>query len=245
MKAIVGLGNPGPQYRSTRHNVGWQVVDCLAQRWRATRPTKERHAEVLRATLDGEPVLLVKPLTFMNDSGKTVRALVEKDGLLPGDLLVAYDDLDLAFGRIRLRAGGSSGGHRGIRSIQQHLGQIKGIVESKARQAQRQAGQSTVSGMGARLTGWRPFGAPAVTTPDVPAQPEEAKAPPSDPTEFPRLKVGIGRPPGGVDPVEFVLATFTPDERITIDQAVERAADAVECWLREGIETAMNRFNGL
>ena len=188
MSAIVGLGNPGPRYKNTRHNVGWHVLDRLAARWPAGKPSKARHAEVVKAAFESRPVLLVKPLTYMNDSGKAVRALVEKDHLPLERILVVYDDLDLAFGKLRLRAGGSSGGHNGIKSIQQHV-----------------AGK---------------------------------------PGDFPRMKIGIGRPPGGVDPIEHVLRTFLPDERPVIADAIVRAADAVECWLQEGIEAAMNKFNG-
>jgi PTH1 family peptidyl-tRNA hydrolase len=132
-----------------------------------------------------------------------VRALAEKDSLAPGDLLVVYDDIDLTQGRIRLRPGGSSGGHNGIKSIQQAL-----------QQAQR---------------GRRDM----MTAAD--------ESPPS--LEFPRLKVGLGRPPPGVDPVDYVLTTFKPDELLVVQPAIERAADAIECWLDEGIEVAMNRFN--
>ena len=81
MSAIIGLGNPGPRYKNTRHNVGWHVLDRLAARWGAAKPGKARHAEVLNAAFSGQPVLLVKPLTYMNDSGKAVRALVGKDHL--------------------------------------------------------------------------------------------------------------------------------------------------------------------
>jgi peptidyl-tRNA hydrolase, PTH1 family len=187
MRAIVGLGNPGPRYRHTRHNIGWHVLDRLAVRWGASKPVKARNSEVQRATFGGEEVLLVKPQTFMNDSGVAVRGLVEKDKLALEQIMVVYDDLDLQFGRLRLRAGGSSGGHNGIKSIQQHV-----------------AGK---------------------------------------PGDFPRMKVGIGRPPAGVDPIDHVLTSFTPDERPVIDEAIERAADAVERWLRDGIEPAMNEFN--
>lgn len=188
VRAIVGLGNPGSRYKSTRHNVGWHVVDRLAARWGAGKASKARHAEVAKAALDGESILLLKPLTYMNDSGKAVRALVEKDLLPLEHVLVVYDDLDLAFGKLRLRAGGSSGGHNGIKSIQLHV-----------------AGK---------------------------------------PGDFPRIKVGIGRPPAGVDPVDHVLTTFAPVEKPIIEEAIERAADAVECWVQEGIEAAMNKFNG-
>jgi PTH1 family peptidyl-tRNA hydrolase len=188
VSAIVGLGNPGPRYKNTRHNVGWHVLDHLAARWAAGKPRKARHGEVQDVTIEGQPVLLVKPLTYMNDSGKAVRALVEKDHLPLERIMVVYDDLDLAFGKLRLRPGGSSGGHNGIKSIQQHV-----------------AGK---------------------------------------PGDFPRLKIGLGRPPSGVDPIDYVLKTFLPDEKPVVADAILRATDAVECWLQEGIEAAMNKFNG-
>ncbi len=242
MKAIVGLGNPGPRYQRTRHNVGWQVVDELARRWgdgargqaRAEtgrqagwpggeKPAQARHAELVKTAWEGETVLLVKPQTFMNDSGKTVRALVEKDGLEPQDILVVYDDLDLALGRIRIRGTGSAGGHRGIQSIQQHLATIPRLQnrapEVGSSQAQeRLAGSATPKG-------------------DSPRKPE--------PPAFPRLKVGIGRPPAGVDPIDFVLAGFLPDEMALLRPAIQRAADAAECWVSAGTDVAANRFNGM
>jgi len=214
MKAIIGLGNPGPRYRSTRHNAGWHVLDLLAERWRAGKPERTRHAELRRCTVDGETVLLVKPLTFMNESGLAVRALVEQEGLSPDRLLVIYDDLDLAPGRIRVRAQGSSGGHRGIRSIQQQLAQV-------VRRPEQPAG---------------PDGRPAS---------EKVGEKAGEPVPFPRIKVGIGRPPPGVDPIDYVLASFIPEELEVIRPAIALAADAAECWVREGIEAAMNRFNGV
>ena len=230
MKAIVGLGNPGPRYRNTRHNAGWHVLDELYRRWGGGKPAQARLAEVVKTSVSGQPVMLVKPQTFMNESGKSVRALVEKDGLDPVDVLVVYDDLDLPVGRIRIRGRGSAGGHGGIKSIQQ---QLAGVGRLKRRE---------------------PVAPVAVAAP-VPAGadgPERAAPAPSgvvvparDPLDFPRLKVGIGRPPAGVDPIEFVLTTFVPDELTLLRPAIERAADAVESWLAEGLDVAANRFNGV
>ncbi|GCE25299.1 peptidyl-tRNA hydrolase [Dictyobacter alpinus] len=120
MKLIVGLGNPGAQYEKTRHNVGFHVVDFLAttysMRW-------ERHgrAMIANGTIHGEKVVLVKPTTFMNNSGEAVGELVRWFKLDPGDLLVIYDELDLPLGQMRLRGSGSSGGHNGINSLISHL----------------------------------------------------------------------------------------------------------------------------
>jgi peptidyl-tRNA hydrolase, PTH1 family len=227
MKAIVGLGNPGPRYRNTRHNAGWHVLDELYRRWGGGKPVQARHAEVVKTAISGQPVMLVKPQTFMNDSGKAVRALVEKDGLDPVDVLVVYDDLDLPVGRIRIRGRGSAGGHGGIKSIQQ---QLAGVGRLKRREPVAVAAPL-----------------PGAASASASAAPESAPAPgpAREPQDFPRLKVGIGRPPAGVDPIEFVLTTFVPDELTLIRPAIERAADAVESWLAEGPDVAANRFNGV
>jgi peptidyl-tRNA hydrolase, PTH1 family len=199
VRAIVGLGNYGPAYRHTRHNAGWMVLDELERRWRASMPVVARHSKVARATVDGEDVLLVRPQTYMNESGKAVRALVEKDGLGVTDLMVVYDDLDLAAGRVRVRASGSAGGHRGILSIQAHL-------RDMARMLPR-------------------------------IEPVDGQVP------FPRVKIGIGRPPSGIDPVEYVLKPFLPDDLTVMEPAFVMAADAVAGWLRDGIDATMNRYN--
>ena len=120
MKAVLGLGNPGPEYAETRHNVGWWLLDRLAGEWKAGRFRRARAAETARARVGDEEVLLVKPLTYMNRSGLVARAL--GDELEPGrDLLVLVDDAALPPGRARLRAGGSAGGHQGLLSIEDAL----------------------------------------------------------------------------------------------------------------------------
>jgi PTH1 family peptidyl-tRNA hydrolase len=239
MKAIVGLGNPGPRYRYTRHNVGWMVLDQLAARWGLAKlkPEKARHAETLRGSAEGEPVLLVKPQTYMNDSGRAVRALVEKDRLAPEDLLIIYDDIDLALGRIRVRTTGSSGGHNGLKSIQQHLAQV---LKGRGGQPEAREGRANDAGADGSLNP-KP-GDPPQQVLRGPASAGDLR---SQPVAFPRIKVGIGRPPAGVDPIAYVLTTFGPDDVTLVQPAIERAADAAECWLREGIDVAMNRFNGL
>jgi PTH1 family peptidyl-tRNA hydrolase len=188
MKVICGLGNPGERYRLTRHNVGFRVVDLLADRWRLTGAGRIRDgAARLEADLP-EPmgrVLLVKPMRFMNLSGGPLRAaLRQTDADISRDLLVVADDVDLPLGRIRLRRSGSAGGHNGLRDIIASLGS----------------------------------------------------------NEFARLRVGIGR---AGETVDHVLSTFRPGERELADEAIAVAADAAELWLREGIEAAMNAFNGI
>jgi PTH1 family peptidyl-tRNA hydrolase len=182
---VVGLGNPGAEYEASRHNVGFRVVEALAGR-AGTALTRRRHrSRFARAIFHGEEVLLVKPLTFMNESGSAVSAWQRALDPKPDRIVVIHDDLDLPASRLRIKAGGAHGGHRGIRSLIEALG----------------------SG------------------------------------DFLRIKVGIGRPRQGRDPVEHVLGPFEEAEREEIKAAVERAADAVEVLLQEGLEAAMNRYN--
>jgi len=182
---IVGLGNPGREYAAHRHNVGFQVVDALAHSHKLAFSGRRSLARVAQGEIGGQPVVLAKPQTFMNLSGKSVGRLSRTLNVPPERILVIYDDLDLSLGRLRLRADGSSGGHKGIRSIIDVLG--------------TQA--------------------------------------------FPRLRVGIDRPPGRMDPVDYVLKPFDQDQKPFLAEAVARAVEAVECWLAEGIIAAMDRFN--
>lgn len=187
---IIGLGNPGAQYSRNRHNVGFQVLELLAGRHRIAVDRMQQRAFTGSGFVGvagaRQKVLLVKPLTYMNASGEAVAPLARYYRVTPEDLIVVHDDLDLASGKLRLRAEGSSGGQNGIRSIIDRLG----------------------------------------------AQ------------DFARVKIGIGRPPGRMDPADYVLQNFTADEESVFGPLRERAADAIECWLFEGIEVAMNRFNG-
>ncbi len=182
---VVGLGNPGAEYEASRHNVGFQVVETLADRAGATLRRRRHRSLFARVIFHGEETLLVKPLTFMNESGSAVSAWQQALGLTPVRIVVIHDDLDLPTSRLRIKAGGASGGHKGVRSIMEALG----------------------SG------------------------------------DFLRIKVGIGRPRQGRDPIEYVLGPFEQDEREEINGAVERAADAVEVVLQEGLQVAMNRYN--
>lgn len=123
MKVVLGLGNPGRAYESTRHNVGWWVLDHLADVWRLDRWRRDGDALTANGTLDGEPLRLVKPQTYMNLSGAALRPYRRRTGWSPAsDLLVVVDDVALPVGRFRLRASGSAGGHNGLRSIEQALG---------------------------------------------------------------------------------------------------------------------------
>jgi len=184
MKLIVGLGNPGRRYQGTRHNIGARVIDTLARRHHVAL-REEGWADVGALTLDGARVLLARPQTYVNVSGTAVADLRRRHRLPLENLLVAFDDLDLPVGQIRLRAKGGHGGHNGMRSIIEALGS----------------------------------------------------------EEFARLRVGIARPPEGVDPADYVLSRFSKEEQAQLDEAVERAADAVEAFVRRGIEAAMSAFN--
>lgn len=122
MKIVVGLGNPGPKYETTRHNVGFLAVDRLIDDWKATGPSHDYQGEVYQASVGGEKVILVKPETYMNNSGECVAPLAKFYKCAPEDIVVIYDELDLKPFQLRLKRGGGAGGHNGIRSLDQHLG---------------------------------------------------------------------------------------------------------------------------
>ena len=179
---VVGLGNPGRRYANTRHNAGFLVLDRLAA------------AEGIAFREKGEALLaewgrgwLMKPLTYMNLSGRAVAPFVRRKGIPLERLLVVHDDMDLPLGRIRLKHGGSSGGQKGVASIIEALGE----------------------------------------------------------DGFDRLRIGIGRPPAGVDPVDWVLSPFAPDERAVLERVLEAATEAVRVWEKEGLKSAQSRFNGI
>ena len=188
MKLIVGLGNPGREYERTRHNVGFAVVERLAERvgaaFRRNLRVAARSCRV--APEGGGEWLLVEPLTYMNCSGDAVAPLMRRHGLGPADLLAVVDDAALPAGRLRVRSGGSAGGHNGLKSLIERIGT----------------------------------------------------------DEFARVRIGVGRDPAGRDLKDHVLSRFAPDERELIAEAVEKAADAVGVWACEGVDRAMNQFNG-
>jgi peptidyl-tRNA hydrolase, PTH1 family len=196
MKLIVGLGNPGREYAGTRHNIGFEVIDRLAERFGWNGPGD--FDRIARGKFDGlaadgpvslpgrsEKVMLLKPLTFMNVSGRAVQAAVAFYQLATDDIMILLDDLALASGRIRLRAEGSSGGHNGLKDIERALGTSR----------------------------------------------------------YPRLRVGIDPPPERMPGRDYVLGRFSDQQRPLIDRAVERAAEAVEVWMDQGMAAAMNKFN--
>ncbi|MCY3749558.1 MAG: aminoacyl-tRNA hydrolase [Chloroflexi bacterium] len=186
-RLIVGLGNPGADYLGTRHNLGFLVCDRLAAQgpahWRAAR----YRAEIWTGQIEDLPVCLLKPQTFVNDSGSAVQAALRTFGLEPSTLILVHDDLDLDFARIRIRPAGGSGGHNGLRSIIRTLGTDQLV----------------------------------------------------------RVKIGLGRPPAGVDPADFVLSRFAPAERDDANQAVGHAAAAVRALLTTDLDSTMQQFNRL
>ena len=201
MKMIVGLGNPGPQYARNRHNIGFQVVDLLARRhgiplsrakFNALFGVGTIHHSQLsesrrlpKESAAGQRVLIVRPLTFMNLSGRAVAPIARFHRIDPQDIFVVYDELDLPSGKLRLRPFGGSGGHNGMKSLIQQLGT----------------------------------------------------------DQFPRARVGIGRPHTPMSSADYVLQNFSVEEETEFETLRPRIADAVESWLFYGIDLAMNRFN--
>ena len=185
MWLVVGLGNPGRRYHGTRHNVGFRVVDGLAARWSVPVAREAHHALVGEARRDGERVLLMKPQTYMNESGAAVGSVHRFYRIDPAHIVVIHDDVDLEVGRVRIRSAGRAGGNRGVASIIEVLG---------------------------------------------------------DPG-FVRVKVGVGRPPGGPVPANYVLSVPPPNEAATLAEGEARAAEGVELLLVEGAARAMNRIN--
>jgi len=182
---LVGLGNPGPAYARTRHNLGARVIERLAERG-ACRLRRGRGAmNQAQCTLGGERVVIATPASYMNVSGPPVAALVREHRAGPGETLIACDDFYLPLGRLRIRSGGGDGGHKGLVSVTAALGT----------------------------------------------------------KEFPRLRLGIGEPPAGEAGAEWVLQPFDGAELEVVEEMLDRAADALEMLVREGIVKAMDLAN--
>ncbi len=122
MKLVVGLGNPGPKYETTRHNVGFLAVDRAVDRWGSNNPQRDALAEIYPTSVRGEKALVVKPQTYMNLSGRAIAPLARFYKCAPADIIVVYDEIDLPFGTVRIKTGGGSGGHNGIKSLDECLG---------------------------------------------------------------------------------------------------------------------------
>ena len=185
MKAIIGLGNPGMKYAGTRHNIGFDAVTAIADKYNLSINNKKFKGVYADGHIAGEKVLLVQPQTFMNLSGECVREVADFYKLNPDEIIIICDDINLDVGRLRIRKKGSAGGHNGLKNIIAHLGT----------------------------------------------------------EEFPRIRVGVGEKTEGWDLADYVLARFDKDSEPVIREALANAVGAVETWISEGIDAAMNRFN--
>ncbi len=183
---LVGLGNPGREYKDSRHNFGFMLIDRLCVRLNARGMKVQSKAIVISTTHAERKLIFAKPQTFMNLSGQSVQGLAHFYKIPLTNLMVLSDDLDLPFGTIRIRASGGAGGQRGMGSIIEHLGT----------------------------------------------------------KDFPRLRLGIGRPPGRMAPADYVLQDFSREDLQALSEILDRAADAVLTFVTDGLNAAMNKFNG-
>jgi len=182
---IVGLGNPGSGYKSTRHSTGFRIIDHLSRNVGASLKGRRFQSRNIRTTYRGREIVLLKPVTFMNQSGRAVKACADFFHLSPNRILVVHDDLDLPVGKIKVVRNGGPGGHKGVLSIIEHLGS----------------------------------------------------------REFPRIKIGIGRPRYGESPEDYVLAPFYEDESEIMLRVFKVAVQACRLFIFDGIESAMNQIN--
>jgi peptidyl-tRNA hydrolase, PTH1 family len=183
---LIGLGNPGREYQTNRHNFGFMLIDRLAVRLGARGLKVQSKAIVISTTYEDRRLILAKPQTYMNLSGQSAQGLLNFYKLPMENMLIAHDDLDIPFGTIRMRPGGGPGGQRGVASTIERLGT----------------------------------------------------------KDFARLRLGIGRPPGRMDPAAYVLQDFSRDEAKILSELLDRATDAVLEFVVNGLDKAMNKFNG-
>lgn len=183
---IIGLGNPGREYKDTRHNIGFMLIDHIAVRLNARGMKLQSKAIVISALHEERKVILAKPQTFMNLSGQSVQGLLHFYKIPFENLLVAHDDLDIPLGTLRIRPSGGPGGQRGMASTIEQLGT----------------------------------------------------------KDFPRLRLGIGRPPGRMDAKDYVLQDFSKDDMKLLPEVLDRGVDAALTFVTHGLNKAMNQFNG-
>ena len=182
---IAGLGNPGREYKASRHNIGFMLVSHLAEELGVTFSRVQSKALVTKTEYQGSRLILAKPQTYMNLSGQAVGSLVKFYKIEFDHLLVVYDDVDLPYGRIRMRPSGGSAGQKGMRSIIDQLGT----------------------------------------------------------QEFPRMRLGIGRPPGSKGAASYVLRDFSGEDAEFLPSVLDRGVEAILTYIREDLTTAMNRYN--
>jgi len=183
---IAGLGNPGLEYRQTRHNFGFLALDALAEDAKLPLKKVKFKAIIAEGRLEGKPVVLAKPLTFMNESGTSITSLMHFFNIDLEHLLIIHDELDLPFGTIRMRAEGGTSGQKGMASIIEKLGT----------------------------------------------------------QTFPRMRLGIGHPPGQMEPADYVLQHFSKADNEVLKIVLKFAVEAAQTFVRDGLVTAMNRYNG-
>lgn len=183
---IIGLGNPGREYKDTRHNIGFMLIDLLAEKLNARGMKVQSKAIVISALYEERKIILAKPQTYMNLSGQSVQGLLNFYKIPFENLLVAHDDLDIPFGTIRIRPTGGPGGQRGMADTIEQLGT----------------------------------------------------------KDFPRLRLGIGRPPGRMQAKDYVLQNFSKDEQKLLLDILSRGVEASLEFVMNGLNMAMNKFNG-
>lgn len=183
---IIGLGNPGREYKDTRHNIGFMLIDSLAEKLNARGMKVQSKAITISALYNERKIILAKPQTYMNLSGQSVQGLLNFYKIPFENLLVAHDDLDIPFGTIRIRPTGGPGGQRGMADTIEQLGT----------------------------------------------------------KDFPRLRLGIGRPPGRMQAKDYVLQNFSKDDQKLLPDILARGAEATLEFVLNGLNMAMNKFNG-
>lgn len=185
MYLIAGLGNPTREYEKTRHNVGFEAIDILADKAGTTVTEKKHKALYGKGFIGGQKVILAKPQTYMNLSGESIREIADFYKIEPENIIILCDDINLPEGQLRIRLKGSAGGHNGLKNIISHLGT----------------------------------------------------------QEFPRIRIGVGEKPRGMDLADYVLGRFPKEQQALMEEAYRDAADAACMMIEDGPNAAMNHYN--
>lgn len=185
MRIIIGLGNPEPEYSRTRHNIGFDVINILAEKNNIDLSRTKYNAIYGTGIINGEKVILIKPQTFMNNSGESAVEFAKFYKEEINNILVVYDDMDTEIGTIRVRAKGGAGSHNGMKSIVSELNS----------------------------------------------------------EDFPRIRVGIGRPKSEYDRIDYVIGQIPEKEYIELQKGEKIAVEATEYWIKNGIDNTMNKYN--
>ena len=185
MYLIAGLGNPTREYEKTRHNVGFEAIDILADKAGTTVTEKKHKALYGKGYIGGQKVILAKPQTYMNLSGESIREIADFYKIEPENIIILCDDINLSEGQLRIRLKGSAGGHNGLKNIISHLGT----------------------------------------------------------QEFPRIRIGVGEKPRGMDLADYVLGRFPKEQQAVMEEAYRDAAEAACMMIEDGADAAMNHYN--